>query len=284
MGVLSSFANDTIPEKQTMALSNVTAWSVTVASMVFWFVLNRFIIRVHPNVADNRKIKYKNLLTSLIHAIVSASVSTVAFLGFLLPHVTKPTDLLTMNPETHPDANFKLAQFITAIAFGYFVYDMTDYTYTFGLRPSWDIIFHHIVVLVLFWPAVFALSMCGLGTFGLILEFNNVLLHERRLLIWVGHSTSSFQYRVNAWLNMLTFFILRVPILGYSFYVSILWARDISTVDPKIIAIYPRWVLCLLYLGIQLVNIVLFYRLLTADFLKSNKKRRLDNLTDASHL
>ena len=44
--------------------------------------------------------------------------------------------------------------------------------------------------------------------------------------------------------------------------------------------IYPDWIVSVLYLIIQIVNAVLFYRLVTSDFLannKNNEKRKNNN-------
>ena len=113
-----------------------------------------------------------------------------------------------------------MLQFTTSVSFGYFLYDMFDYStrlrhvydirkrpvelkacqprvlymYTFGFIESVDITVHHIVILALFWPSCFAYSMCGLAALGLIIEFNNVFLHERRLLLWLGYTKNSVEY------------------------------------------------------------------------------------------
>ena len=163
----------------------------------------------------------------------------------------------------------------------YFIYDMFDYMYTFGIKESSDITIHHTVILVLFWPSVFAINMVGLAVMGLIIEFNNVFLHSRRLLLWTGYSKDSKIYQINKYCNIVSFFILRVTILGYSLCVSILQAKStISHSDNSFKKIYPDWFVSVLYLIIQIVNAVLFYRLVTSDFLannKNNEKRKNNN-------
>ena len=99
---------------------------------------------------------------------------------------------------------------------------MIDYMYTFGIKESIDITIHHTVILILFWPSVFAINIVGLAILGLIIEFNNVFLHARRLLLWVGYSKNSKIYQINKFANITSFFILRVTILGYSLCVSVM--------------------------------------------------------------
>ena len=104
---------------------------------------------------------------------------------------------------------------------------------------------------------------------GLIIEFNNVFLHARRLLLWSGFTKDSRIYQINKYANIGSFFILRVSILGYSLCVSIMQTR--SDGSSSFLKIYPGWIVCSLYLVIQVVNAILFYRLITSDFLTKNK-------------
>lgn len=110
---------------------------ITVISGVCWFLINRFALTVPKTIKESRIIKYKNLQTSLIHAALSATVSTIAFFAYILPAVNYHTDLLTMNPKSHPDVNFQLGQFVGAISMGYFIYDMLDYRAVFLKSQIW---------------------------------------------------------------------------------------------------------------------------------------------------
>ena len=91
-----------------------------------------------------------------------------------------------------------------------------------------------------------------------IIEYNNIFLHGRMLLLMYGVSKASTLYRVNNGLNLLTFVSNRLVML-------IIMVRMASEDCDRMTPFWCRWV-SLVLVVLLLTSVVLFYRLLKSDF------------------
>ena len=97
-----------------------------------------------------------------------------------------------------------------------------------------------------------------------IIEYNNIFLHGRMLLLMYGVSKASTLYRVNNGLNLLTFVSNRLVML-------ILMVRMASEDCDRMTPFWCTWVFLVLVV-LLLTSVVLFYRLLKSDFWSKSDK------------
>lgn len=191
--------------------------------------------------------KWRNVATSLIHSIITGVWAPLVF--YQSPGMCE--DII------HAYSPATLA--LTAFSTGYFVYDAQDMlTHRRHSRSTYELLVHHTCVVSCFSTALLSRQYLAYAALSLIVEVNSVFLHSRQLLILYGEPKSTLRYKVNAMLNIVTFLLFRILTLG--------WMTRWLTINRDHI---PLPFFCLGTLGlvvIVLMNIVLFCRVLVADF------------------
>ncbi|KAM9318499.1 TLC domain-containing protein 2 [Pholidichthys leucotaenia] len=195
--------------------------------------------------------KWRNICTSFVHSFVTATWALLCF--FVHPQMAE--DLI----ETHS----VFSHVLVSLSIGYFIYDFLDMLQRQKLSQSWELLFHHLVVITCFGLAVVTFRYIGFSVVALLVEINSVFLHLRQILRMVNISKGTL-YRVNSMINLGTYVVFRINTLAWM-------TRWLVLNRDKV----PLLAYTLGSVGMAIMtamNIVLFYRLLRTDFLKSSTR------------
>ncbi|XP_010287590.1 PREDICTED: TLC domain-containing protein 2 [Phaethon lepturus] len=159
---------------------------------------------------------------------------------------------------THPPG----AHSLVAVSVGYFLEDFVDMLCNQKLQQSWELLFHHSVVIVCFGIAVLLHQYVGFALVALLVEINSIFLHLRQILLMANlvHTTC---YRLNSIINLGTYVVFRIATLAWMTRWLFL---NRENVPPATYAVGT--------VGMAIMtpmNIILFYRLLRSDFFKSSR-------------
>ncbi|XP_047247499.1 TLC domain-containing protein 2 [Girardinichthys multiradiatus] len=233
-----------------MELSSVIA--TTGSSVVFFRLVNAGIGRLHiPESASRNSWKWRNISTSSVHSFITAIWAVLCFFR----HPQMAEDLI----ETHSVFSHALVSF----SIGYFIYDFLDMVCNQKLIQSWELLFHHIVVITCFGLSVVSSRYVGFAVVALLVEINSVFLHLRQILRMASMATGTF-YRVNSIINLGTYVIFRINTLAWMTRWLVLNRDKVPLV---------AYTLGSVGMAIMTVmNIILFCRLLRSDFLKSSTR------------
>jgi len=219
------------------------ALGVTVFSVINF--LTRFILPNNATRTFQQKWKWRNVATSLMHSIITGIWAPVAF--FQAPEMCD--DLIrTFTDSTH---------LMVSVSTGYFVYDSLDMLLYHRKRSTYELMIHHILVILCFGISVSYRQYVAYAAVSLVVEINSVFLHTRQLFIITGEPKSSTRYKVNALLNVATFLFFRILLLG--------WMTRWLTVHRDEI---PFAFFTIGSVGLAVIvtmNIVLFCRILSVD-------------------
>ncbi|KAF3841003.1 hypothetical protein F7725_006865 [Dissostichus mawsoni] len=225
-----------------------------------------------PEQALNKSWRWRNISTSLAHSSLSGAWAVLCF--YLQPQLLE--DLISRHSL--------LSHSLVAVSTGYFIHDFLDVALNRPCKQSWEVLLHH--------SAVFSLDLCdrliseaaevttsftcsrktarcfivlscfglaltsrlyvGYSVVSLLIEINSVFLHIRQLLLLSGRRNRtdtttprpSVTYSVTSWLTLAT-----------------------SGAHSEHM---PRFVLTMGATGLSLIsimNVVLLYRLIRADFI-----------------
>ncbi|XP_069082302.1 TLC domain-containing protein 1-like isoform X2 [Pleurodeles waltl] len=147
------------------------------------------------------------------------------------------------------------AYLLLCASLGYFYMDAADIILSGQASASWEFLFHHALVISCFTYAAFTGLYVAGTTVALFVEVNSIFLHTR-LLLKLCNAQDSALYRVNRYLNILTFVSFR---LGAHFFITWFLLSNL-------------WILpkATFYFGamttINIVILIYFYRLIRADF------------------
>lgn len=162
---------------------------------------------------------------------------------------------------THPPG----AHSLVAVSVGYFLEDFVDMLCNQKLHQSWELLFHHSVVIVCFGIAVLLHQYVGFALVALLVEINSIFLHLRQILLMADlvHTTC---YCLNSIINLGTYVVFRIATLAWMTRWLFLNRQHVPlatyTVGTVGMAIMTP------------MNIILFYRLLRSDFFKSSRDTR----------
>lgn len=233
-----------------MELSSVIL--TTGGSVGFFKLVNLGVSKVPiPESACRNEWKWRNISTSVVHSLITAVWAVLCF--FLHPQMAE--DLI----ETHSMFSHALVSF----SIGYFIYDFFDMVLSQRLSQSWELLFHHIVVITCFGLSVLSCRYVGFAVVALLVEINSVFLHLRQILRMASLATGTL-YRVNSMINLGTYVVFRINTLAWM-------TRWLVLNRDKV----PLVAYTLGSVGMAIMtamNIVLFYRLLRSDFLKSSTR------------
>ncbi|XP_053130879.1 TLC domain-containing protein 2 [Hemicordylus capensis] len=206
-----------------------------------------------PPCAQRNRWKWRNIWTSFAHSLLSGSW---ALLGFYL-HPQMAEDLI--------DSHLPGAHRLLGVSLGYFLQDFLDMICNQKLHQCWELLFHHSVVIVCFGIAFVAHRYVGFAMVALLVEINSVFLHLRTILLMAGlaHTTG---YRLNSLLNLGTYVVFRITTLAWMTRWLVLNREHIP---PATYLVSTAGMAVM-----TPMNIVLFYRLLRNDFLKSSRREK----------
>ncbi|KAM4742499.1 TLC domain-containing protein 2 [Anableps anableps] len=233
-----------------MELSSV--FLTTGGSVALFRLVNAGIGRLHiPESASRNSWKWRNISTSFVHSFITAVWAVLCFFR----HPQMAEDLI----ETHSVFSHALVSF----SIGYFIYDFLDMVCNQKLSQSWELLFHHIVVITCFGLSVVSCRYVGFAVVALLVEINSVFLHLRQILRMASMAVSTL-YRVNSIINLGTYVVFRINTLAWM-------TRWLVLNRDKI----PLLAYTLGSVGMAIMtvmNIILFCRLLRSDFLKSSTR------------
>uniref|UniRef100_A0A3B4XQ84 TLC domain-containing protein 2-like n=1 Tax=Seriola lalandi dorsalis TaxID=1841481 RepID=A0A3B4XQ84_SERLL len=212
---------------------------LVIGGSVCSFKLLNTIVRLLPTPvqASKKAWRWRNISTSLAHSSLTGAWAVLCF--YLQPQTVE--DLISSHSV--------FSHSLVAVSTGYFINDLLDLAVNQSFKQSWELLFHHSVVISCFSVAVTTRLYLGFAVVSLLVEINSVFLHIRQLLLLSGQR--------NSWLNMGTFLVFRVCTLGWM-------ARWLAGHSEHI----PRYILMMGTAGLSLIstmNTVLFYRLLRRE-------------------
>lgn len=172
-----------------------------------------------------------------------------------------------------------LSHSLVAVSTGYFIHDFLDVALNRSFKRSWEVLLHHSVVLSCFSLSVTSRLYVGYSVVSLLVEINSVFLHIRQLLLLSGRRNKpgtdvkaprpTVTYSVTSWLNLGTLLVFRICTLA--------WMTRWLAAHSECVA---RSALMMGTVGLSLISImntVLLYRLLRADFLPSTHNTSNDH-------
>ncbi|KAF2367671.1 TRAM/LAG1/CLN8 domain [Trinorchestia longiramus] len=192
--------------------------------------------------------------------VIGLGVSDVIGLGFY-EHPAMSEDLIS----SHSRGSLGLASF----SLGYFIHDFYDMALYHRKRSSYELMGHHACVIVCFGLAVITQRYVGYAIVALLVEVNSIFLHYRQLLIVEGMSRGCSQYRLTALLNVATFLVFRIAVLGW----MTRWLVLHSDMVPWAVYTLGSFSMAV----IVLMNIILFFRILIVDFFRQHKTKALQD-------
>lgn len=235
-----------------MELSSVIA--TTGGAFGFFRLVNSGVNKLPmPESACRNSWKWRNISTSFVHSFITAIWAVLCF--FVQPQMAE--DLI----ETHSVFSHALVSF----SIGYFIYDFFDMVSSQKLSQSWELLFHHIVVITCFGLSVLSCRYVGFAVVALLVEINSVFLHLRQILRMANMAAGTL-YRVNSMINLGTYVVFRINTLAWM-------TRWLVLNRDKV----PLLAYTLGSVGMAIMtamNIVLFCRLLRSDFLKSSTHKK----------
>ncbi|XP_012732815.2 TLC domain-containing protein 2 [Fundulus heteroclitus] len=233
-----------------MELSSVIA--TTGSSVALFRLVNAGIGRLRaPESACRNSWKWRNISTSFVHSFITAVWAVLCFFR----HPQMAEDLI----ETHSVFSHALVSF----SIGYFIYDFLDMVCNQKLSQSWELLFHHVVVITCFGLSVVSCRYVGFAVVALLVEVNSVFLHLRQILRMASMAASTL-YRVNSIINLGTYVVFRINTLAWMTRWLVLNRDNVPLV---------AYTLGSVGMAIMTVmNIILFCRLLRSDFLKGSTR------------
>ncbi|KAI1894018.1 hypothetical protein AGOR_G00129670 [Albula goreensis] len=235
-----------------MDLSSVV-WTVS-GSVGFFKLVNCGLDSLAaPESARRNAWKWRNISTSLVHSLITGVWSVLCF--YLHPQMAE--DLIA----THSVFSHALV----SVSIGYFIYDFFDMVHNQKLSQSWELLFHHVVVITCFGISVLTCQYVGFAVVALLVEINSIFLHLRQVLRMAGWSQTT-PYRLNSMVNLGTYVVFRISTLAWMTRWLVLNRDRVPLVSYTVGSV-----------GLAIVtvmNIVLFYRLLRSDFLRPGREAR----------
>lgn len=223
--------------------------------MGFFKLVNYVICKLPvPETAQRNTWKWRNISTSFVHSLITGVWSVLCF----CIHPKMAEDLI----ETHSVFSHALV----SVSIGYFIYDFFDMVLNQKMGQSWELLFHHVVVIMCFGISVLSCRYVGFAVVALLVEINSIFLHLRQVLCMANLAKGTF-YRINSMINLGTYVVFRINTLAWMTRWLVLNREHIPLISYTIGSVG---------LAIMtLMNIVLFYRLMRSDFMKSSREKEV---------
>ncbi|XP_067866072.1 TLC domain-containing protein 2 [Heterodontus francisci] len=204
-----------------------------------------------PESALRNTWKWRNIWTSMVHSVVTGIWAVLCF--YLQPRMAE--DLIgTHSPSSHR---------LVSVSIGYFIHDFTDMLWNQKLQHSWELLFHHAVVITCFGISVSLCSYVGFAVVALLVEINSIFLHLRQIFL-MANMRKDTCFRINSIINLGTYIIFRISTLAWMTRWLVLNRDNIPLITYSIGSVGMAIM--------TLMNTVLFYRLLRSDFLQSSRE------------
>ncbi|KAF4528449.1 hypothetical protein B566_EDAN015851 [Ephemera danica] len=220
------------------------------ASCISFTMCNLLILRrLVPSCAkqtSGQNWKWRNTANSLIHSIISGIWSLYCF--WETPVIRE--DLINKYTAS--------SHCVMSFSIGYFAYDLCDLVLNHRKRSSYELMVHHILVLLCFGLAMTTRYYLGYGLVALLVEVNSVFLHIRQLMLIQGVNKRQMIYRINSFFNVATFIVFRIVTLG--------WMTRWLAVHRDELSFTAFTLGSISMAVIMVMNIVLFLRVVYADF------------------
>ncbi|KAJ8257160.1 hypothetical protein COCON_G00193120 [Conger conger] len=228
----------------------------TSSSVGFFKIVNCGVSRLPvPESARRNVWKWRNTSTSLLHSVITGLWAVLCF--YLHPQMAE--DLIS----THSAFSHALV----CVSIGYFIYDFLDMVHNQTLSQSWELLFHHVVVITCLGIAVLTGRYVGFAVVALLVEINSIFLHLRQVLRLTGRGTTT-PYRLNSLVTLATYVVFRISTLA--------WMTRWLVLNRELVPLFSYSVGSLGLAAVTSMNIVLFYRLLRTDFLLQGRGGRRD--------
>ncbi|XP_050984558.1 TLC domain-containing protein 2 [Labeo rohita] len=205
-----------------------------------------------PETAQRNSWKWKNISTSFVHSLLTGVWSVLCF----CIHPQMAEDLI----ETYSVFSHALV----SVSIGYFIYDFFDMVMNQKITHSWELLFHHVVVITCFGISVLTCRYVGFAVVALLVEINSIFLHLRQVLRMANLAKSTF-YRVNSMINLGTYVVFRINTLA--------WMTRWLVLNRDLIPLISYTIGSVGLAIMTVMNIVLFYRLMRSDFMKSSREK-----------
>lgn len=208
-----------------------------------------------PDAARRNAWKWRNIATSFVHSLITGIWAVLCF--YLHPQMAE--DLIS----THSVFSHALV----SVSIGYFIHDFSDMVLNQKISQSWELLFHHLVVISCFGLSVLSRRYLGFAAVALLVELNSIFLHLRQMLRMAGGAKTT-PYRVNSMVNLGTYVVFRISTLA--------WMTRWLVLNREHV---PLLAYTLGSVGMAIMtamNIVLFCRLLRSDFLQTARDGRKD--------
>ncbi|XP_074498037.1 TLC domain-containing protein 2 [Sebastes fasciatus] len=233
-----------------MELSSVIL--TTGSSVGFFSLVNAGVGQLPmPESACRNAWKWRNIATSFTHSFITAIWAVLCF--FLHPRMAE--DLI----ETHSVFSHALVSF----SIGYFIHDFLDMVVHQKLSLSWELLFHHFVVITCFGLSVLSCRYVGFAVVALLVEVNSVFLHLRQTLL-LANCAKGTLYRVNSIINLGTYVVFRINTLAWMTRWLVLNRDNVPLLSYTLGSVGMAIM--------TVMNIILFCRLLRSDFLKNSTR------------
>lgn len=198
--------------------------------------------------------KWRNICNSLVHSILTGTWAILSFYW----HPKMAEDLI----GTHSTSSLLLV----SVSIGYFIYDFIDMLLNHRKRSSYELMIHHFFVIICFGLSVLTRQYIGYAVVALLVEVNSIFLHTRQLMIIKGVPRQHSGYRLNSLLNIGTFLIFRILTLG--------WMTRWLVIHRDQVPFFAYTTGSIGLAVIVLMSIVLFFRILDADFISKKVRNK----------
>eukprot|EP01063_Lacrimia_lanifica_P035815 TRINITY_DN6931_c0_g1_i1.p2 TRINITY_DN6931_c0_g1~~TRINITY_DN6931_c0_g1_i1.p2 ORF type:complete len:257 (+),score=117.33 TRINITY_DN6931_c0_g1_i1:85-855(+) len=200
------------------------------------------------------RLRWKNIIVSFLHSFLSGVWAVACF--HYEPALTN--DLIHTKTV--------LAQTLVAFSYGYFLHDMLD-MHRMPRKGYGELMLHHGVIGLAFGVALVTHLYLGYAALALVIELHNVFLHTRQLMNFLGYSMAHQAYRVNSFVNLLALVLIR----GVTSVYMTRWLYDNAGAVPPVPLAIGGFGMTV----INIMNAVLFYRLVQADWLTHKKPEKV---------
>ncbi|XP_030041776.1 calfacilitin-like [Microcaecilia unicolor] len=257
-----------------MALQQYPAFLVLCSFLAFRAlsrILSRLPLPQHVARDAMRTWRWRNLSVSMVHSLLTGSWALVC--------VFQTSEILTDIADGYSGS----AHLLICLTSGYFILDTADIILSGQSKASWEFLLHHILVAPPFMYAAITRHYLAGGVISLFVEVNSVFLHTR-LLLKLSNAQDSVFYRVNKYINLLTFICFR---LGAQLYLTNYMIRKIikqqqaKTFQVTYSSLVDSVILVSLC-SVDIMILIYLYRLVRADFLPWSKDRLKRN-TSSHH-
>jgi len=252
----------TMEEDQVLPVLETLNWApfMCLFSIGFFYTSNKaFLSHIVPSKPISQGPesvwKFKNVANSFIHSTITGFGSLLCL--YLYPNMAE--NVITTYST--------MALALSAFTSGYFLFDFADMYRNYRKSSTYELLVHHALTVSCFAVSSLSRYYLGFAVIGLLIEVNSVFLHWRGLLLMSGTKKSHLYFRMISLLNLATFIVFRIFVIGW----MIKWlSRNRETIS---LATYILGNSCLC--TVLVMSITLFFRLLRSDYYKSGGTPRV---------